>query len=159
MEAVEALLSLADADRDEAQATAGVASQTDLTSTNLHDTQKQLDEQLSVINDLTLWLTQLVTPFDEESLKSDEIVKFYTGFPNMKVLNAVFSLVEKAVQNCDTCKLSPFQEFMATVVKLWLNCQVQDLAYRFNISCATVSLKVDESNGSVFMSPDFMARL
>ena len=54
-------------------------------------------------------------------------MRFYTGLPNIKVLNAVFSLLKKA---CDTSKLSPFQEFMATVIKLRLNCHVQDLAYR-----------------------------
>ena len=36
-------------------------------------------------------------------------------------------------------KLSSFQEFMTTMVKLRLNCEVQDLAYRLNISPATVS--------------------
>ena len=66
-------------------------------------------------------------------------MKFYTGLPNIMVLKAVFDLVEKAVQSCDTSKLTRFQEFMATVMKLRLNCQVQDLAYRFNVSCSTVS--------------------
>ena len=91
--------------------------------------------------DLTLQLIheQLVVPFSEEALKSDELVKFYTGLLNIKVLKAVFSLVKKCVQRCGTSKLSPFQEFMATVDKLRLNCQMQDLAYRFSVSCATVS--------------------
>ena len=85
-----------------------------------------------MIDDLTpLRLTQQVAPFSEESLNSDHLVKFYTGLPNILVLKSVFSLVEKAVQGGENYKLSLFQEFMATVIKLRLNCQVQDLFYRF----------------------------
>jgi hypothetical protein len=110
----------------------GVATQTELTSANVRDMQREIE-------DLTIRLTQRVAPFSEESLQSNEMVKFYTGLPNMKVLTAVFGLVIKAVYSSDTTRLSPFQEFMATLVKLRLNCQVQDLAYRLNLSCATVS--------------------
>ena len=69
-EAVEALLSLADTNDSEAQdfETAGVVSQTNLTSTNLYDMQSKLDEQQRLIDDLTLRLTQRVLPFSEESL-------------------------------------------------------------------------------------------
>ena len=89
-----------------------------------------------ICNDLTMRLTQRVTPFSKESLHSDEIVKFYTGLPNIKVLKTVFELVNKTVHTNDTTRLSPFQEFVATVVKLRLNCPVQDLAHRLNTSCA-----------------------
>lgn len=97
--AVEALLSLADGDpnndrsTDEAPETADVASQTDLTSCQLRDMQKQLDDQRSVIDDLTLQLTQIVAPFSEQSLTSDEIVKFYTGLPNISWLKRLFKIV------------------------------------------------------------------
>ena len=117
----------------------GVAAQTDLTSASLCDMQRQLDDRQRIIDDLTMRLTQRVTPFSEESLHSDEIVKFYTGMPNIKVLKAVFGLVSKATRSSDAAKLSSFQEFLATVVKLRLNCPVQDLAYRLNVSCSTVS--------------------
>lgn len=104
-----------------------------------HDLQRQLDEKQGVISDLTLRITHTVAPFSAESLKIDEIVKFYTGLPNMKVFKAVFNFVEKSVQNLNTCKLSPVQEVLCTVIKRRLNCKVQDLVYRFNVSCATVS--------------------
>ena len=77
--------------------------------------------------------------FSEESLENDEIVKFYTGLPNIKVLKAVFNLVERSVSHSDSTKLTKFQEFMSVMVKFRLNCQVQDLAYRFSVSCATIS--------------------
>lgn len=116
----------------------GVAAQTDLTSAGVCDMQ-QHDHQ-RIIEDLTMRLTKRVTPFSEESLHSDEIVKFFsTGMPNIKVLKAVFGLVSKATRSYDAAKLSPFQEFLATIVKLHLNCPVQDLAYRLNVSCSTIS--------------------
>ena len=45
----------------------------------------------------------------------------------------------KLLVGSDAAKLSSFQEFLATVVKLRLNCPVQDLAYRLNVSCSTIS--------------------
>jgi len=116
-----------------------VATQTELTSTNVQDMQDELDRSREIIDDLTLRLTQQVAPYTEESLTSDQIVKFYTGLPNKKVLKAVFNLVETSVQGCENSKLTWHQEFMATVMKLRLNCQIQDLAFRFNVSCSTVS--------------------
>ena len=76
----------------------GVAAQTDLTSTSLCDMQQKLNDRQRIIDDLTMRLTQRVTPFSEESMHSDEIVKFYTGMPNIKVLKAVFGLVSKATR-------------------------------------------------------------
>jgi len=138
MEVAQSLLLLGETE-DTTEIETGVAVQTDLTSVDLFDIQKQPDDLQRIINDLTMRLTQRVTPFSEESLHSVEIVKFYTGLPNIKVLKTVFGFVNKAVHTNDTAKLSPFQEFMATIVKLRLNCPVQDLAYRLNVSCATVS--------------------
>ena len=137
-EAAEALLTLCDTPTVEPVET-GVATQTELTSTNVQDMQDELDRSREIVNDLTLRLTQQVAPYTEESLTSDQIVKFYTGLPNKKVLKAVFKLVENSVQGCENSKLTRHQEFMATVMKLRLNCQIQDLAFRFNVSCSTVS--------------------
>ena len=81
MEAAEALVSLGDT--SDAQEISGVATQTDLTLSELCDMQKQLEEHKGMIEDLTLQLTRTVAPFSEESLKSDELVKFYTGLPNI----------------------------------------------------------------------------
>ena len=65
---------------------------------------------------------------------------FYTGSPNIKVLRVIFDHVIKTVPMEGTCKLAPFQQFMwCTLLKLRLNCPIQDLAYRFDISKATVS--------------------
>ena len=52
-----------------------------------------LGDSDKTVEETTVRLTQRVAPFSEGSLHSDEIVKFYTGLPNMKVLKAVFGLV------------------------------------------------------------------
>ncbi len=69
----------------------------------------------------------------------DEQVKFYTGLPNSKILKAVFNLIEPALAHHKHCKLTPYQEFIMVLMKLRLNYQMQDLAYRFGVSFSTVS--------------------
>ena len=56
--------------------------------------------------------------FSEASFENDEMVKFYTGLPNLVVLKAVFAFVQKVVPSSElsTNKLSSFQEFVATLV-------------------------------------------
>ena len=51
----------------------------------------------------------------------------------------MFAFVCKSIPSSHSIKLSAFQEFITTTVKLRLNCQVQDLAYRLGVSTATVS--------------------
>ena len=78
-------------------------------------------------------------PFCEESLVNDEMVKFYTGLPNKKILRAVFDHVSRTLASDGVTKLLPFQELMCTLLKLRLNSPIEDLAYRFSISSSTVS--------------------
>ena len=153
MEAAQSLLLLGDIeDATEPEKTGtGVTTQTELTSANARDMQRE-------INDLTIRITQRVAPFSEETLQTDEMVKFYTGLPNIRVLKAVFGLVSKAVCSSDTAKLSPFQEFIATLVKLHLSSLVQDLAYRLNATVSRIFLKwmtvMDRCLCSLILWPD-----
>ena len=64
---------------------------------------------------------------------------FYTGLPNIKLVKAVFNHVLPAITQSAFSKLTAFQEFMMTMLKLRLNCQLQDLAQRFSVSLSTVS--------------------
>lgn len=67
-----------------------------------------------------------------------EKVRFYTGLPAYDVLQTVLQYVSKFfVRKSPT--LSQFQEFVITLMKLKLNVPMQELAYRFGISIATVS--------------------
>ena len=104
---------------------------------------KGLNEDLArchtTIENLSAKLKLQLPPFSEESFKSDESVVFYTGLPNIKVLKTIFDHVIEIMPMEATCKLTPFQEFMCTLLKLRLNSPIQDLAYRFDISKATVS--------------------
>lgn len=140
----------------------GVATQTDITSACMDGTREELDGCRQVIKDLTTRLTSKVA-FSETFFENDDMVKFYTGLPNLMVLKAVFAFVHKSLPSSEqsTNKLSSFQEFVATLVKLRLNSQVQDLGYRLGVSSATISrilLKwltaMDATLGRLIMWPD-----
>ena len=78
-------------------------------------------------------------PFDETYFANDnEKVRFYTGLPAYDVLQTVLQYVSKFVVR-KSPTLSQFQELVLTLMKLKLNMPMQDLAYRFGISIATVS--------------------
>ena len=77
--------------------------------------------------------------FSENALQKDELVQFYTGLPNLKVLKAVFMLIVPVISTDFNGKLGQFQEFIIVLMKLRLNCQVQDLAYRSGVAVSTVS--------------------
>ena len=80
-------------------------------------------------------------PFSEEAFQKDDYVRFHTGLPNFKVQKAIYNHVVSAVpyllQN-NYNKLKPFEEFIARLMKLRLNCRMQDLAYRFGVSISTI---------------------
>ena len=70
-------------------------------------------------------------------VESDDRVQFYTGLPTYKVLKTVFHFCAPS-DKCTT-KLSQFQEFLLTLIKLCLNSPLKDLAYRFDLSVVTAS--------------------
>ncbi len=116
------------------------AVQTEVTSAMMDDEEKKHMENDLEIETLQSELQSLVSvpPFSEEELEQDDDRgKFYTGLPNYKLLKAVFDLV--VVPSMIPTKLSPFQEFMLTIIRLKLNSPYKDLAYRFGISVSTVS--------------------
>ena len=78
-------------------------------------------------------------PFGEEEFRNDDKkVQFYTGVPSFDILNIVFHRIVPFV-NRKSQLLTPFQEFIMTIMKLKLNMPFEDLAYRFNVSVSTVS--------------------
>ena len=105
------------------------AVQTEVTSAMMDDEEKKHMENDLEIETLQSELQSLVSvpPFSEEELEQDDDRgKFYTGFPNYKLLKAVFDLV--IVPSMIPTKLSPFQEFMLTIIRLRLNSPYKDLA-------------------------------
>ncbi|KAG0424515.1 hypothetical protein HPB47_028259 [Ixodes persulcatus] len=73
-------------------------------------------------------------------LRDDELTKFYTGLPNFKLLNGVFTLVKELVRHIPINALPQFQEFVVTLIRLRLNVPLRDLAFRFDVSEATKDL-------------------
>lgn len=79
------------------------------------------------------------TKFTPETFQSNEKTRFYTGLPNFLVLMQIFQLCEPYITTTSLSALSKFEQFIMVLMRLRLNLQLQDLAYRFNVSKATVS--------------------
>ena len=132
-------------DMEEAMETTSTGVQTDLTRADnllfhseLHQAQekiKQLEEQLKSTSQLNF--TESFVLCDPESEANKRFVQFYTGLPNAQILKAVFQFTALTRSNKIT-KLTHFQVFMMTLMKLRLNPPMQDLAFRFGVSCSTV---------------------
>ncbi len=64
-------------------------------------------------------------------------VLYYTGLTTWELLKALYAYTESHLKTQSA--LSPFQQLLMTLMRLRLNLQGQDLAYRFQISKSTVS--------------------
>ena len=99
--------------------------------------QHELFQAQEKIRDLECCLkfdTQLYT--EEATLHNNSFVKFYTGLPNGAILKAGYEFIAPT-ESSKLSKLTPFQELMMTLIK---NLSMQNLAYRFNISCSILSV-------------------
>lgn len=116
----------------------GVAVQTELTMRDID----ALEQQCMMLND-RLYTQQKENQrlqLTEDALRSCETkVSFYTGMGNFAVLLALFSLIEGYVSHGANNSLTKFQEFVLFLMKMKLNLQNLDLAFRFDVSEATVS--------------------
>ena len=102
--------------------------------------QKDLVKCHSTIDNLSLQIKKLSTPFGtEEALHSDEKVSLLTGLPNFKILKTVYNHVVAIMPVEGTGKLSLFQQFICSLMKLRLNCPGPFLASLFDVSAASVS--------------------
>ena len=79
----------------------------------------------------------------EDVLKNDDKkVKYYTGLPSYALLKVAFDFVCENIPKAipiSSCKLSPFKQFIMTLMKLRHNFGDTDLAYHFNVDKSTVS--------------------
>lgn len=121
----------------------GVAVQTEMTMEDI----QLLEQQCTSLNE-RLYAARIEKEeleFSENSLRSCERkVTFYTGMANFAVLLAVFKFLESAVPHSINNRLSKFQEFILFMMKIKVNLFNADLAFRFNISEATVSRIFDK---------------
>jgi len=82
----------------------------------------------------------LDTQLSQESFqKNEDKTKFYTGLPNFLVLMQVFQLCEPYITCGHSSVLSKFEQVILVLLRLRLNLPLKDLAFRFNVSCSTVS--------------------
>lgn len=73
-------------------------------------------------------------------IDKNDRVSYYTGLPNYLSLKCMFDkLVSSYIPDSSLSKISKFQKFVMTLMRLRLNVQVQDLSYRFGISTTNVS--------------------
>ncbi|KAL3171804.1 hypothetical protein MRX96_001446 [Rhipicephalus microplus] len=76
----------------------------------------------------------------EECLKEKpDMLQFYTGMPNFNLLWALFLVSERGISHTSLNCLTKFQEMLVFLICLCLNVPLQDLAYRFHVSRATIS--------------------
>ncbi len=99
----------------------------------------ELNTAYENIRHLKSQITSL-SPFTESSFQSqsNSFISHYTGLPNFQVVKTVYTFVSSSSKFGNT-KLTPFQEYVLTLMKLRLNLSSQDLAHRFGIHFSTVS--------------------
>jgi hypothetical protein len=104
----------------------------------LQEDYQQRVEELASLNVKVKSLTGRGFP-NEVMLEDDRVTNFYTGLPNLTILMLVFNFVTKGMSESTGTKLTNFQSFIMTLMKLRLNLANFDLAFRFGISDPTVS--------------------
>ena len=77
-------------------------------------------------------------PSKDDFKGNEKLLRFYTGLSSFTVLMALFHLVSGALPEGGAAKLSKFEYFTLTLMKLRLNASNYDLAFRFGISESSV---------------------
>ena len=110
-------------------------SQTDITSNMLDlKEERNISEQILLQDEL-----KLLRPGMREWYIDDNKGKFYTGLPNIEIMDALFIYISDSITSTTRSALSKFQMLSLTLMRIRLDLSINDLAYRFNISSSTVS--------------------
>ena len=103
----------------------------------------------------TLYTGELVVDLfnEEEFVKDNQKVKYYTGLPNGELLLEVFKLV---VPFPGVKREYYWKSFISTLMKLRLNCGLQDLAYRLRVSLSTMTRRFQEMVDILYIRLNFL---
>ena len=112
------------------------ATQTNLTGDLIDSLKVENDNLRAEVRNIKETLNRC--SLDTESFNgNDDKVKFFTGLPSFCVMMTVFNFILPFLSQ--NMKLSPFSQFIVTLLRLRLNLYVQYLAHRFDVSVATIS--------------------
>lgn len=112
--------------------------QTELTIADINILFHKYQEVVEDRKKMLLQISNLTIDY-QYFMDNDKRTLFYTGLPTWKLLNHLFKWVEPFLPEHGNSKLSPFQMFVLTLMKLRLNLLFTDLGYRFQIEVATAS--------------------
>ena len=102
------------------------STQTELTLGKIEDMNDSIRSGMEEVKSLKSEISKMQKFNETLFVENDDRVQFYTGLPTYKVLKTVFHFCAPS----DKCtKLTQFQEFLLTLIKLRLNSPLKDLAY------------------------------
>lgn len=97
---------------------------------SLRDSENRVDELQQEIH--------LYKPGTSKFLADDKKARYYTGLPTIAHFKKLLAYINPEVTH-NNCVLSNETQFLLVLMKLRLNLQHKDLAYRFGVSKSTVS--------------------
>ncbi|XP_019859329.1 PREDICTED: uncharacterized protein LOC100640513 [Amphimedon queenslandica] len=118
--------------------TVSIATQTDMTVAKIETQEAELQLRVNEVVDLKKAIPKGY-PSIEDFVASEKLLRLYTGLNSFTVLMAVFHLVSGAIVGNPLSKLDKFACFTMVLMKLRLNANNSDLAFRFGVSESTVS--------------------
>jgi len=113
-----------------------VAIQTDLTAAVVSALECSYQKRMEDI--ACRVVRKLGYPTKDDFKGNEKLLRFCTGLSSFTVLMALFHLVSGALPEGGAAKLSKFEYFTLTLMKLRLNASNYDLAFRFGISESSV---------------------
>lgn len=110
-----------------------------LVAEDINKLKLKISELEDIIEDQKKKIVEL--SYDYESFKdNDKKTKFYTGLPCFNTAKALFELLEKDLPLIHhNTKISKFQMFLLTLMKLRNDFSFRELGYKFNVSESTAS--------------------
>ena len=105
--------------------------QTDLTLSNVSAIEDELTRLNKELHDLRDENKKLKVGTSAWFEGKDEKVNFYTGLPSFEILMVLLNYLSVVLPRSENTILTPFQEFVLTLMQLRLNLTLNDLGYRF----------------------------